>query len=112
MLQFNDGAWEHRAYWGESKISWGKEGQVSRRKMGPLPETGKWVKLEVDAAHVGLKPGVQLNGWAFTQVNGTVHWDKSGIVTRGLSAQQRTTNISPADRLAPTVIGRSRRPRS
>jgi hypothetical protein len=81
MLQFNDGNWEHRAYWGDSKINWGKDGTVSRRKMGPLPETGKWVKLEVDASHVGLKPGAQLNGWAFSQFDGKVYWDKAGIVT-------------------------------
>ena len=81
MLQFNDGSWDHRAYWGESKISWGKDGTVSRRKMGPLPETGKWVKLEVDASHVGLSPGAQLNGWAFSQFGGKVYWDKAGAVT-------------------------------
>ena len=81
MLQFNDGDWEQRAYWGESKISWGREGTVSRRKMGPLPETGKWVKLEVDPEQVGLKSGSRLNGWAFTQFDGKVHWDKAGIVT-------------------------------
>ncbi|MFP6886520.1 MAG: DUF1549 and DUF1553 domain-containing protein, partial [Opitutales bacterium] len=81
MLQFNDGNWEHRAYWGESKINWGKDGTTSRRKMGPLPETGKWVKLEVDATHVGLKPGSRLNGWAYSQFGGKAYWDKSGVVT-------------------------------
>ncbi|MFP6893315.1 MAG: DUF1549 domain-containing protein, partial [Opitutales bacterium] len=81
MLQFNDGSWEHRAYWGESKIDWGKEGTVSKRKMGPLPETGKWVRLEVDPAQVGLKEGSKLNGWAFSQFDGKVYWDKAGIVT-------------------------------
>ena len=79
MLQFNDGDWEQRAYWGESKISWGNEGTVSRRKMGPLPETGKWVRLEVETAHVGLKPGTKISGWAFSQFDGKVYWDKSGI---------------------------------
>jgi hypothetical protein len=81
MLQFNDGTWEHRAYWGESKINFGKEGTVSKRKMGPLPETGKWVRLEVDPAQVGLKPGSRLNGWAFSQFDGKVYWDKAGVVT-------------------------------
>ena len=49
--------------------------------MGDLPETGKWVRLEVPAASVDLKPGQKLNGWAFTQFGGTVHWDQAGIVT-------------------------------
>src|SRR5262249_7245682 len=51
-------------------------------RMGPLPEAGKWVRLEVEAAKVGLKPGMVIRGWAFTQHGGTVYWDKSGIVTQ------------------------------
>ena len=79
MLQFNDGTWEHRAYWGGDKIAWGKNGSVSRKRLGNLPETGKWVRLEVDATQVGLKPGTKLNGWAFTQFDGKVYWDKAGV---------------------------------
>ena len=82
MLQFNDGAWEHRAFWGEDVIPWGTAGSVSRLPMGPLPEAGKWVRLEVEAAKVGLEPGAAINGWAFTQHDGTVYWDKAGIVSR------------------------------
>jgi len=80
MLQFNDGTWEHRATWGGNYIPWGKPGAPSRRRMGKLPPAGKWVRLEVDAQHVGLKPGSTINGWAFTQYDGTVYWDKAGIV--------------------------------
>ena len=47
-----------------------------------LPEPGKWVRLEVAAAEVGLKPGETINGWAFTQHDGTVYWDHAGIVTK------------------------------
>ena len=79
MLQFNSGTWEHRAYWGDNKIEWGKDKTVSRKHMGNLPETGKWVRLEVDPADVGLKPGEKLNGWAYTQYDGKVYWDKSGL---------------------------------
>jgi hypothetical protein len=81
MLQFNDGTWEHRAYWGDDAIPWGSDGP-SRRRMGPLPKTGEWVRLEVEATRVGLNPGAALNGWAFTQFGGTVYWDKAGSVTR------------------------------
>ena len=28
-----------------------------------------------------LKPGAKVNGWAFTQFDGTVRWDKSGILS-------------------------------
>jgi len=79
MLQFNDGTWEHRAYWGGNRIDWGKANTASRLRMGDLPETGKWVRLEMEAAKVGLKPGAKLNGWAFTQFDGKVYWDKAGV---------------------------------
>jgi hypothetical protein len=82
MLQWHDGSWEHRAFWGEDRIEWGTAGTPSRRALGPLPEAGKWVRLEVDAAAVGLAAGTKLGGWALTQFDGTVYWDRAGIVTR------------------------------
>ncbi len=88
MLQWNDGAWEHRAAWGDDIIPWGAPNSPGRVVMGPLPELGKWVRLEVEAAKVGLNPGAVLNGWAFTQHDGTVYWDKAGIVTRTPQAGQ------------------------
>lgn len=81
MFQWNDGNWDHRAYWGENLIEYGQEGK-SRIRFGDLPEAGKWVRLEVSAAKVGLAPGTKVNGWAFTQFDGTVYWDKAGVVTR------------------------------
>ncbi len=47
-----------------------------------MPKKGKWVRLEVDAARVGLKPGMVITGWAFTQHDGTGYWDKAGMVTQ------------------------------
>jgi S1-C subfamily serine protease len=80
LLELNDGLrWEHRAYWGENLIKHGVEGTISRRAMGPLPERGKWVRLEVDAADIGFRPGSSLHGWACTQFGGTVWWDKAGV---------------------------------
>ena len=55
MLQWNDGSWEHRAYWGANLIAWGTDGTVSRRYMGPLPAAGQWVRLAVPASQVGLE---------------------------------------------------------
>jgi RHS repeat-associated protein len=54
MLQWNNGNWEHRAYWGQNRIGWGNDGTDSRRHMGPLPALGQWVRLEVPASQVGL----------------------------------------------------------
>ena len=77
MLQWNDGSWEHRAYWGANLIAWGTDGTVSRRYMGPLPAAGQWVRLAVPAAQVGLE-GHTLNGMAYTLYDGRATWDYAG----------------------------------
>lgn len=82
MLQWNSGAWSHRAYWGANQIDWGADGSTQRHPMGPLPKTGEWVRLEVPAKAVGIRPGTEITGWAFTQFGGTARWDKAGILTR------------------------------
>ncbi|MGZ0163806.1 MAG: DUF1553 domain-containing protein [Planctomycetales bacterium] len=82
MLQFNDGSWDHRAFWGSDSIDWGTKDSPSRFSKGALPEKGEWVRLEVSVAEVGLKAGSLINGWAFTQFDGTVYWDKAGIVSK------------------------------
>jgi hypothetical protein len=81
MLQWNTGQWQHRAYWGDNAIPWGRDNSDERRRLGGLPQVGKWVRLEVEADRVGLRPGMVISGWAFTQQGGTVTWDRAGIVT-------------------------------
>src|SRR5262245_45592878 len=84
MLQWNDGNWEHRAYWGANNIVWwGVDGTESRRQMGPLPAAGGWVRLEVPASAVALE-GKTLHGMAFTLYGGRAWWDKAGK-TRGIA---------------------------
>jgi mono/diheme cytochrome c family protein len=94
MLQWNTGDWKHRAFWGENVIPWGTDGTPQRRSMGPLPEAGKWVRLAVECAKVGLTPGMVISGWAFTQHGGTVYWDKAGIVTRVPQGNQAFDSLS------------------
>ena len=74
MLQWNDGSWNHRAYWGANNISYGVDGTESRYYMGDLPTVGEWVRLEVPASLVGLE-GSTLNGMAFTLYDGLATWD-------------------------------------
>ena len=83
QLQFHaNGSWNHRAHWGADKAHGKGTKNGSFFKAGELPETGKWVRLEVNVINVGLKPGDTIDGWAFTQFGGTVTWDYSGIKTR------------------------------
>ncbi|HKR02638.1 MAG TPA: hypothetical protein VJT09_18310, partial [Pyrinomonadaceae bacterium] len=86
MLQWKEADWDHRAYWGANIIPWGTDGTNSLRYMGPVPATGQWVRLEVDAAQVGLV-GKTLNGMAFTLYNGRATWDKAGK-----SSQQQSSS--------------------
>ncbi len=92
MLQWNDGDWEHRAFWGEDKINFGEIGTdtPAHKPMGNLPTAGKWVRLEVAPADIGLEPGNVLNGMAFAQLGGTVYWDVAGIATTRGSAVKHT----------------------
>jgi len=94
MLQWNTGEWKHRAYWGGNLISWGTDNSGERRAMGPLPPVGRWVRLEVDAVKVGLRAGAVITGWAFTQQDGTVYWDKAGIVTQTPQGEQPFDTLS------------------
>lgn len=80
MVQFHTGGWKHRAVWGNGdKIGFGKAGTIERVDMGPLPKAGEWVRLEVPAAKLGLKAGMKVDGYAFTQYGGTVSWDRLGV---------------------------------
>jgi hypothetical protein len=77
MLQWNDGTWEHRAYWGANSINYGNNNSGSRRYMGGLPAVGKWVRLEVPAAQVDLE-GRTVKGMSFTLYGGRAFWDAAG----------------------------------
>ncbi|MEM7311581.1 MAG: PSD1 and planctomycete cytochrome C domain-containing protein [Planctomycetota bacterium] len=80
MIQFHTDGWRHRAVWGaEKKIDFGKSGTTEKHLMGDLPETGKWVRLDVPAAKMGLNEQTQITGFAFTQYGGKVTWDQLGI---------------------------------
>lgn len=109
MLQWNDGSWEHRAYWGENLIPWGKDNSPSRRPMGPLPEKGKWVRLEIPAEKVGLKPGARINGWAFTQFDGTVYWDKAGVVTSGRPDPANHPSVTPLQKKVDALMAEQKK---
>ena len=86
MLQWHaDDGWEHRAYWGRNYVQLGVDGTNSRRFMGALPAAGRWVRLEVPAASVGLE-GKLLDGMAFTTNGDRATWDRAGRV-RGASPE-------------------------
>jgi hypothetical protein len=77
MMQFFDGSWDHRAFWGADRIGWGTGGTASRHRAGDLPPSGEWVRLEVDVDALGLR-GRPVSGAAFTCFGGGALWDYMG----------------------------------
>ena len=82
MLQWNDGTWEHRAFWGADSIKFAKSDTPAQLRLGDLPPAGQWVRLEIPAAKVGLRGGAAINGISFDQVGGKVYWDSAGVTKR------------------------------
>ncbi|MCS5617601.1 MAG: DUF1553 domain-containing protein, partial [Pirellulales bacterium] len=95
MIQFHTDGWKHRAVWGEpNAIPWGDLGTPSRHHAGPLPETGKWVRLAVPAKTMGLEPGMTIKGFAVTQFDGHVRWDLVGGVSVNDPAADPTRSLA------------------
>lgn len=93
MLQYHTTGWLHRANWGdEDAIIYGEKGTSQKLLLGDLPKVGEWVRLEIPAQRLGIKPGAKITGMAFTQFGGTVHWDKAGLVT--MTPQEDFTGFS------------------
>jgi hypothetical protein len=110
MLQFSDTAsgFNRRVYWGENLIDYGGMHTVQRRRMGSLPELGKWVRLEIPVSSMQMT-GTTLNGMAFTIFGGRVWFDRIARVSRvnlalGKPAGQSSTYLDNADLGAYRVV--------
>ncbi len=120
MLQWKSaGSWEHRAYWSATSVMgnvfpYGTLNTASKRRIGGIPSTrGAWVKLEVPASSVGLE-GQVIDGMAYTQLGGTLYWDRSGVraAARGeqanfVSQSVGATTISAGTQRTVTVTMRN-----
>lgn len=108
MLQFHDtqdtqNFWAHRAYWGPDIIFPSVQtGTEAKYPMGPLPQSGVWVRLEVPASNVGLV-GKQLDGVAFTLQGGQAWFDRVGK-TGSAVAQPAITSLTPSSGLQGQTI--------
>ena len=80
--------------WGADKGHGAGKNNAANLRIGDLPETGQWIRLEVPASAVGLSAGSELTGWAFTQFKGTVYWDKAGVVSHAPLTSQQQESIS------------------
>ncbi|MBI4362498.1 MAG: hypothetical protein HY558_04920, partial [Euryarchaeota archaeon] len=82
LLAFNasdSSSWEHRAYWGEDLLDGGIVDNTSRRYMGPLPATGRWVRLEIPALLLGLE-NRSVNGLNMSLFDGQAWFDRMSLI--------------------------------
>ena len=117
MLQVHTAkeGWEHRAIWGnKNAIGYGKVDTPARLPRGKLPGRREWTRLEVPLSEIGLEPGEEIDGLAFTQKGGHMRWDAAGFHTAAPPALHRAAartaweaavrEANLADRLPPEVL--------
>ena len=74
------GDWEHRAYWAAGEHAANLGDSPERQWLGPLPENGRWVRLEVPAGEVDVAGDTPVTGWSFTQTGGAASWSGAAVV--------------------------------
>ena len=85
----------HRAYWGVNYQTWpGTEGTDSLRRIGDVPTTAGWNRLEIPVDAIGLQ-GKYVNSVAFYNAGGAVAWDTMGIDALNVSPGVLNVNAAP-----------------
>ena len=85
MLQWHaGGSFEHRAYWGPDLIQLGTNGTTSRFQVAPLlPPTGRWIRLTIDPASIGIDQNSPIDGVSFTLFDGRAAYGPTGVAAAG-----------------------------
>ncbi len=100
MIEWFDGGWEHRAFWGEDLITRGVAGTAGHVNKGALPQTGVWMKLELPASEVDLARR-NVRGVAFWVYDGRAWFDLIGK-RRAPTTPQLTGMTIAANRVVAT----------
>lgn len=90
VVQWFDGSWDHRAFWGNDELPVGAPNTPGRVAAGHLPPPGQWARLEVPAAAVALEER-PVSGLSLLLSNGRVWWDRLGRTTRHTATSQLYT---------------------
>ncbi len=81
MVTWRTAAGDHCAFWGADKIATSSRPTIVRAKLGALPATGHWVRLEIPAGTLALS-GRTVSGMKFSLYNGSATWDCAGKVSQ------------------------------
>ncbi|MCZ7648435.1 MAG: hypothetical protein M5U26_24775 [Planctomycetota bacterium] len=84
MLQFHPWheGWNRRVYWGQPKVTWGRDGTREMQRIGDMPPPGQWTQLEFRAVDLDLENS-GIMGAAFTYFGGLCHFDRLAVVVGG-----------------------------
>jgi Tol biopolymer transport system component len=96
-LQFytGDGNGEQRAYWGaDSAQTGGQAGSGSLYPMGPLPQKGGWVRLQIPANELGLA-GKQINGVLYGAYGGQTWWGPTTTSNEQTDGASDSMSVEP-----------------
>ena len=77
MLQWNDGTWEHRAYWG-ANVHWLGYGRHGESALHGCAAGGGAMGAAGGSGGAGGIEGRTLNGMAYTLYGGRASWDYAG----------------------------------
>ncbi len=102
MLQFNDGSWEHRAYWGTAQIPFGDHNTPGKRRMGTLPEIRRMGAAGSANRQSGPRPGGD-RAWVGLH---TIRWHRD--VGHGWSGHADSAGRAVVPVAAPVGVGRRR----
>ena len=73
--------WRHRANWGDADaIRSGTKSTTEKIQVGGCPRRASGSGWRSKRRQLGIGPGTVITGMAFTQLDGTVYWDKAGQV--------------------------------
>ncbi|WP_190285596.1 hypothetical protein [Montanilutibacter psychrotolerans] len=79
MLEWQNPGATWRAYWGEDLIDRGENDTPSRQRIGDLPATGRWLRLEVPVSRLGNQ-AIEFQGMGFVQFDGRAAFAGSGKI--------------------------------
>ena len=95
MLMFTSNSdSNHRAYFGNDDIGFGTNNTPSRQRIGDVPTTAGWNRLEIPAEAVGLQDQY-INGVQLWHSGGSIAWDSIGIDALNVTAGPMTVNANP-----------------
>jgi trimeric autotransporter adhesin len=103
FIRWNDGSWEHGAFWGADLIDLNTPGTQGRVNMGALPTAGQWTRLEVPSAALDLS-GSLVGAMEFLTFSGRAWFDRMGKVNATGTAALASISLSTSTAISGAAV--------